>query len=300
MILTPLALLILTTCTFLEGAPSSAPEVGKAAPDLALEDTEGKEVRLSAFRSQRHVLLVFLPEKLTAGTEAAKLIERLGVEQKALEKRGVQVLCVSPALPQAGKKTRDSLRLSFPVLSDPGGKAAGLYKLPSSGGRGGRPQAVSLFLLDREGILRYVDEDHRGDKKDREALDKALAALPEKKAAPAITGVEFGSITVNGKAYTEDVIFDGGQLRERDKGPSKKDKDKYGHTPLTPREKIPWSCKRLIIGTGMYGSLPVTDELKEEAKKRGVDLILLKTPDAVKYFLENFGSEVNAILHITC
>jgi peroxiredoxin len=301
MILAPLAPLIFVTCAALAGTPASAPQVGKPAPDLALKDTEGKEVRLSAVRGEgKHVLLVFLPGKLAAKTEASGLLERLAGDRKDLERRGVQVLCVSPALPPAGKRTRESLRLPYPVLSDPQGKAAGLYKLPSSGGRGRRPEAVSVFLMDREGILRCVDEDHRDEAKDREALDKALAALPGKRTAPAITGVEFGSITVNGKAHTEDIVIDGGEVRERDKGPSKKDKDKYGHTPLTPREKIPWGCKRLIIGTGMYGSLPVTDELKEEAKKRGVELILLKTPDAVKRFLEDSGGEVNAIFHITC
>lgn len=64
--------------------------------------------------------------------------------------------------------------------------------------------------------------------------------------------------------------------------------------------QIPWKCKTLVIGTGMNGRLPVVKEFKEEARRRGVKLILLKTPDAVKYFLDHYGPQINAILHITC
>jgi hypothetical protein len=30
---------------------------------------------------------------------------------------------------------------------------------------------------------------------------------------------------------------------------SKKFRDEFGHTPVSVEEKIPWRCKRLIIGT---------------------------------------------------
>ncbi|MFC1609684.1 hypothetical protein ACFL6C_01875 [Myxococcota bacterium] len=50
----------------------------------------------------------------------------------------------------------------------------------------------------------------------------------------------------------------------------------------------------------MHGRLPVVPELKQEAKRRGVKLIILKTKEAVRHFHDNFGPDVNAILHITC
>jgi hypothetical protein len=31
-----------------------------------------------------------------------------------------------------------------------------------------------------------------------------------------------------------------------------------------------------------------------------VKLVILKTPEAVKYYLDNFGPGINAIFHITC
>jgi len=117
---------------------------------------------------------------------------------------------------------------------------------------------------------------------------------------PKITKLKFGTITVDGTVYEKDVVIDGGEARQRKKGPSKPMRGKYGHTPLTELEEIPWDCKTLVIGIGMSSRLPVTADFKKEAKKRGVKLILMETPDAVKYFMKNYGPEVNAIFHITC
>jgi hypothetical protein len=58
--------------------------------------------------------------------------------------------------------------------------------------------------------------------------------------------------------YRKDVVVDGGKIRKRDKGPSQERyAKKWGHTPLTAAEEIPWGGKRLIIGTGAHGDLPI-------------------------------------------
>jgi hypothetical protein len=51
-------------------------------------------------------------------------------------------------------------------------------------------------------------------------------------------------------------------VRRRKKGPSKVYRDRYGHTPLSPREAIPWSARRLIVGTGVSGQLPIMPEMR--------------------------------------
>ena len=81
--------------------------------------------------------------------------------------------------------------------------------------------------------------------------------------------VKFGEIEVEGKRYTHDVVIDGGKVRKRKKGPSKQFREKFGHTPLSVGEEIPWGGKRLIVGTGARGALPVLDEVLAEAKRRG-------------------------------
>jgi hypothetical protein len=118
--------------------------------------------------------------------------------------------------------------------------------------------------------------------------------------APEIVYEKFGEIAVDGEVYKKDIVIEDGKVRKRKKGPSRDQKAKYGHTPLTEKEAIPWDCKTLVIGTGMYGRLPVVPAFKEEARKRGVKLVILKMKEAVEYFVENYGPDVNAIFHITC
>ncbi len=109
----------------------------------------------------------------------------------------------------------------------------------------------------------------------------------------------FGSIQIDGVSYERDVVIDRGDVRKRKKKASKKFRDAFGHTPLSTEEKIPWKCRRLVIGTGAYGSLPVTKEVKREAKQRGVDLVILQTEQAIED-LKRELDETNAILHVTC
>jgi hypothetical protein len=112
-----------------------------------------------------------------------------------------------------------------------------------------------------------------------------------------VTRVDFGRIVMDGKEFDRDLIIDRGEIKKRKKKSSKPLRGHYGHTPLTPAENIPWKCKRLVIGTGHSGMLPVVDELKEEAEKRGIELLILKTTDALRYLNEK---GTNLVLHLTC
>ena len=109
----------------------------------------------------------------------------------------------------------------------------------------------------------------------------------------------FGSIRINGITYDHDVVIDRGKIRKRKKKPSKKFRDEFGHTPLSIEEEIPWECERLVIGTGAYGSLPVMEELKHEAERRKIELVIRPTPQAIEA-LEKSRAQTNAILHVTC
>ena len=122
----------------------------------------------------------------------------------------------------------------------------------------------------------------------------------EDKKAPNISDIKFGEITIDGTVYDHDIVIDNYKVRKRKKGPSKSKKGKYGHTPLTHREEIPWDCKVLVIGIGMSERLPVTKKFKEVAEQKGVELILKSTPEAIKYYNENADENMNAIFHITC
>jgi hypothetical protein len=113
-----------------------------------------------------------------------------------------------------------------------------------------------------------------------------------------IEAFSFGSIRIDGITYDQDIVIDGERVRERDKKPSKKYREAFGHTPVSTDEKIPWKCRRLVIGTGT-GALPVMDEVMREAERRGVKLLILPTAAAIAE-LEAHPKQANAILHITC
>jgi hypothetical protein len=110
----------------------------------------------------------------------------------------------------------------------------------------------------------------------------------------------FGVVVIDGERYDHDVVVAEGRVTARDKGPSKSLKAGYGHTPLSFGESIPWSKPRLVVGTGHSGQLPVVPDVEAEAERRGVDLVVLPTSQAVDLLNRSDLSEVNAILHVTC
>ena len=111
--------------------------------------------------------------------------------------------------------------------------------------------------------------------------------------------LHFGSITINGVRYTRDVVIDRGRVGKRKKKPSRKFREQFGHTPLSIEEKVPWKCRRLIVGTGNYGSLPVMEDVKREARRRQVELLIVPTNEAI-IELAKQPEDTNAILHVTC
>lgn len=108
----------------------------------------------------------------------------------------------------------------------------------------------------------------------------------------------FGSIRIDGVTYHHDLVIDRGEIRKRKKSHSKKFRDVFGHTPLSLDEKIPWHCRRLVVGTGT-GRLPVMEEVTREAKRRKIQLLILPTARAIEV-LEQEQHHTNAVLHVTC
>ena len=109
----------------------------------------------------------------------------------------------------------------------------------------------------------------------------------------------FGSLQIDGSTYEHDVVIDHGEIRKRKKKPSKKFRDEFGHTPLSVEEDIPWRCHRLVVGTGAYGRLPVMKEVKRDAERRNIELLILPTIKAIEVLRQD-TEDTNAILHVTC
>jgi hypothetical protein len=113
-----------------------------------------------------------------------------------------------------------------------------------------------------------------------------------------IEAFSFGLIRIDGVTYEHDVVIDRGQVHKRKKKPSKQFRDAFGHTPISLEEDVPWKCRRLVIGTGA-GALPVMEEVKREAQRRKIKLIILLTSEAIQE-LKKDPATTNAVLHVTC
>ncbi len=121
-----------------------APEIGAQAPDFALRDLEGNEVRLSDYRG-RTVLLTFW-----ATWCGPCRLEMPAFEERYLELKddGFTVLGLNYDEPvEDVSGFRDELGLSFPLLLDPGGSVQRLYRI--------RGYPSSIFV-DPQGVVRVV------------------------------------------------------------------------------------------------------------------------------------------------
>lgn len=112
--------------------------------------------------------------------------------------------------------------------------------------------------------------------------------------------IGFGEIELAGERYGCDVVIEAGEIRKRKKRPSKELRYEYGHTPLSAREDIPWGGKRLIIGTGAGGCLPIMPEVYREAEQRGIEVVATPTEKAIELLRDAERADVRAVLHITC
>ena len=92
-------------------------------------------------------------------------------------------------------------------------------------------------------------------------------------------------------------VIDGGKVSKRKKAPSKEFREKFGHTPLSAGEEIPWGGKRLLVGTGAHGALPVMNEVLAEAKRRGIEVIAAPTVEICELLDEVKKGQAHAILH---
>jgi peroxiredoxin len=102
-------------------------EIGQEAPDFALKDQGNNEVRLSSFRGENAVALVFYPFTFTAVCEGE--LCALRDDLSAFEDAGLQVLAVSCDSRHAQRVWAEQEGFGFPVLSDfwPHGEVARSY-----------------------------------------------------------------------------------------------------------------------------------------------------------------------------
>jgi peroxiredoxin len=132
-----------------------AVEVGQAAPEFSLFDTDRSKRSLSEFRG-KNVVLAFVPGAFTGvcTTEMCTLRDQL----EQFNSANAQVLGISVDGPFAQKAWADANNLNFPMLSDYNRDAVTAYDvaLPNLAGLEGYTAANrAVFVVDKEGVVRY-------------------------------------------------------------------------------------------------------------------------------------------------
>ncbi len=112
--------------------------------------------------------------------------------------------------------------------------------------------------------------------------------------------IAFGEIEIEGREYDFDVVIDAGRVEKRRKKPSKRYRSEFGHTPLSAEERIPWGGRRLIVGTGESGSLPIMPAVWTEAARRGVEIVAAPTKQALRLLRDVAPEDAYAVVHVTC
>ncbi|NWF52323.1 MAG: hypothetical protein HXY47_04505 [Nitrospirae bacterium] len=106
----------------------------------------------------------------------------------------------------------------------------------------------------------------------------------------------FGTITIDGKSYTSDVIIYPNKVDSswwREKGHSLHISDLKNIIPENP--------EILIIGTGFSGAMVVPEETVSYLKSKGIDVHIARTGKAVELF-NKFQKDRKTIaaFHLTC
>jgi thioredoxin-dependent peroxiredoxin len=131
-------------------------EPGGQAPDFALPDQDGHEVKLSGLRG-KPVVVYFYPKADTPGctTQACGVRDHLADYASA----GASVLGISPDPVAKVKKFHDKQALNFPLLADEGHAVAdayGVWVQKSMYGRTYFGNERTTFVLDGGGRVAQV------------------------------------------------------------------------------------------------------------------------------------------------
>jgi hypothetical protein len=118
---------------------------------------------------------------------------------------------------------------------------------------------------------------------------------------PRIDRTQFGSVTVDGKVFEHDVLIRlGGKVEKRKKQLSKA---VYGtsHTIslAEARHVHQKGAARLLVGTGQYDTVALSQEAAAYFKRHRCQVELLPTPEMIPVWNQAEGAVIG-LVHVTC
>ena len=112
-----------------------------------------------------------------------------------------------------------------------------------------------------------------------------------------IQDYRFGEIVIDGRRYREDVLVFPTRVLPRWWR-------KEGHLLQLEdlKELLAERPEALVVGTGAYGGMRVTEEASQAIQGQGINLVAVPTKEAVSIFnsLHAKGKRVAGAFHLTC
>jgi hypothetical protein len=118
---------------------------------------------------------------------------------------------------------------------------------------------------------------------------------------PTIDQTAFGSITIEGMAFDHDVLIrQDGQVKKRKK---KLSKALYGTSHILSLDEARYvyekGTEQLIIGTGQYDNVRLSEEATDYFQQKHCHVDLLPTPTAIQRWNASDGAVIG-LFHVTC
>jgi len=149
-------------------------KVGDKAPDFSLPSLSGEALALSRFFGNKNVVVSFLPAAWTP--VCSEQWPGYNIMKSLFDENDAILLGVTvDNLPTLFAWTEQMGGVWFPVLSDfwPHGQVASKYGVLRSNGTSER----ALFLIDKQGIIRYIDVHDINERPNLENLARELEKL---------------------------------------------------------------------------------------------------------------------------
>ena len=146
-------------------------QVGDVAPDFELPASGNRIVKLSDFRGKKNVLLAFYPFAFSpvCSLQLPGLQQHLG----QFKELNADVLGISIDSRHSHKAFAEHLGLGFPLLSDFDKQVCQTYGVLREGGFAER----AIFVIDRQGVIRYAHVHPMGEVPDNRPILQALQKL---------------------------------------------------------------------------------------------------------------------------
>jgi len=150
-------------------------KVGQKAPDFKLKAVSGKTISLQQYRGKKNVVLSFVPAAWTS--VCSDQWPGYNILQDVFDEHEAVLLGITvDNIPTLFSWTRQMGELWFEVLSDfwPHGAVAARFGILRSDGTAER----ALFIIDKKGVIRYIDVH---DINQRPSLEKLISELKKLK-----------------------------------------------------------------------------------------------------------------------